>query len=212
MINPAIVRILKIVALIGFALPWLTVSCQGTKLFEARGYELVIGQELKPNPAFEESMRDATKGLGDAMGGDAGAAPAQSSPSASEENGFKPDLATQLMAGGAAAVILLGLLIGFAVRDRVFAVVSAVTGLAGAGLAYATLAVLEAAFQSELTRNANEAGPEGAAFQNMAAAAFQFSFEPGAWVTIVASGLAGLVGLFVLLTPAQPAAPSPPAA
>jgi hypothetical protein len=38
------VKIPKIIALLAFALPWMTVSCSGTKIAEATGAELVVGK------------------------------------------------------------------------------------------------------------------------------------------------------------------------
>lgn len=43
-----IARIAKLVALLGFFLPWVTVSCSGTEMMNATGWQLMIGD---PQPA-----------------------------------------------------------------------------------------------------------------------------------------------------------------
>ncbi|MES2096277.1 MAG: hypothetical protein V4459_05920 [Pseudomonadota bacterium] len=53
------VRIPKAVALLAFLLPWMTVSCSGTKIAEATGAELVIG---KIRPLIADAAKAAPDG------------------------------------------------------------------------------------------------------------------------------------------------------
>ncbi len=46
-------RVGKLVALIGFVLPWVTVSCSGTEILEATGWQLMTG-DLQPTGAFAQ--------------------------------------------------------------------------------------------------------------------------------------------------------------
>jgi hypothetical protein len=53
------VRIPKAVALLAFLLPWMTVSCSGTKIAEATGAELVLG---KIRPLMADAAKAAPDG------------------------------------------------------------------------------------------------------------------------------------------------------
>lgn len=55
------VKIPKAVALLAFLLPWLTVSCSGTKIAEASGWELVLG---KMHPVIAGATEKAGAGSG----------------------------------------------------------------------------------------------------------------------------------------------------
>jgi hypothetical protein len=48
-------RIAKIVALLGFVLPWVTVSCSGTELFQATGIQLMTG-DIEPSGALQQAQ------------------------------------------------------------------------------------------------------------------------------------------------------------
>jgi hypothetical protein len=51
-------RIGKVVALLGFVLPWVTVSCSGTEILEATGIQLMTG-DLQPTGAFAQAEAQA---------------------------------------------------------------------------------------------------------------------------------------------------------
>lgn len=48
-------RVCKVVALLGFVLPWVTVSCSGTEILEATGIQLMTG-DLRPTGAFAQAQ------------------------------------------------------------------------------------------------------------------------------------------------------------
>jgi hypothetical protein len=59
-------RIGKLVALIGFLLPWVTVSCSGTEILNATGLQLMTG-DLQPTGAFaqmEQNQESAEPAIG----------------------------------------------------------------------------------------------------------------------------------------------------
>ena len=43
-------RIAQVIALIGFVLPWITVSCQGRVLAEVSGLDMALGPRHRPQP------------------------------------------------------------------------------------------------------------------------------------------------------------------
>jgi hypothetical protein len=59
-------RIGKLVALVGFVLPWVTVSCSGTEILNATGMQLMTG-DLQPTGAFaqmEQNQESAEPAIG----------------------------------------------------------------------------------------------------------------------------------------------------
>jgi hypothetical protein len=50
-------RIAKLVALLGFFLPWVTVSCSDTVILEATGWQLMTG-DIQANEALEANVRE----------------------------------------------------------------------------------------------------------------------------------------------------------
>lgn len=54
-------RVAKIAALLGFLLPWVTVSCSGTEILEATGWQLMTGdpQPAGPLQGQQSSVEDA---------------------------------------------------------------------------------------------------------------------------------------------------------
>lgn len=98
-----IVRIGKVVALLAFVLPWVAVSCQGVDLATASGIDLIQGK-MTANPEASQQMAAQMGGLGGGMGD----VSVNENP-ASES----PDLGMNYFAVGAAAVIVIGLLLTF---------------------------------------------------------------------------------------------------
>src|SRR4051812_10443296 len=45
-----LVRIAQVVALVGFVLPWITVSCQGRVLAQVSGLDMALGRATIHNP------------------------------------------------------------------------------------------------------------------------------------------------------------------
>lgn len=52
-------RLAKLAALLGFALPWLTVSCSGTEILTATGWQLITGDPQPAGPL--EGQQSATE-------------------------------------------------------------------------------------------------------------------------------------------------------
>lgn len=211
----AFVRIFKVIALLGFALPWFAVSCSGQKLIEARGYELAIGAELKPQGMAAAAQKQAEM---NAVNGDLPGAEGISSAWAPKE--------LQYLAAGAAALLVLGLIAGFFLKGTAFHGASAAIAAIAGSLAAATYALAENGFKAELAKsmpppdkNAAMSGdPTAAQFDQMAAMAqgmFQFTAEPGLWITVggcVTVVLIAIVGLTQGSRPADASAAPRPAA
>jgi hypothetical protein len=212
MIAASLIRLLKIVALLGFLLPWFAVSCSDKRLIEPRGYEIALGFEVQAHEDFTSQarapsvaqvipVRAQAQESGD--GAQAGAG--------SQPRGWKPPAIVQAMAAGAALLLVIGFGVGFFLRGPAFAGVSAGCAFAAAGLAYATVASIEI----ELRRQIAE-GTQGAdnPFGGLALSLFQVSYEPGVWVTVGGAGAAGLIATFLLLLGLQKSTaamgPSPP--
>jgi hypothetical protein len=197
------IRALKLIALLGFALPWFAVSCAGKPFVEARGYELAFGLKIEASEDFtlRQQAQDAE--------GAARLQPAAYAPPASAmaaRPGRPAPPAVQFLAAGAAIFLLLGLAFGFLLRGEGFGAVSALAGFAAAGLAWASYAGVEMELRRQLAEVA--ASPLGA----LAAAQLDIVMQPliGLVVTVGAGILAGLLGgisLFLALR-ARPAAPT----
>jgi len=48
-------RVAKVVSLLGFVLPWVTVSCSGTELFQATGIQMMTG-DIEPSGALQQAQ------------------------------------------------------------------------------------------------------------------------------------------------------------
>lgn len=112
-----IARIAKVIALLAFVLPWVAISCSvpgsGTvDLATASGIELIQGK-MTANPDAEKQLSGGMSnmlGAGGTVGNDGGLGGAGSSGVASDI----PELGVNLFGIGAAAVIVIGLLLSFA--------------------------------------------------------------------------------------------------
>ena len=101
-----IARIGKIVALLGFFLPWVTVSCSNTEILSATGWQLMTG-DLQPAGPLE-GMSDQRQ--------------AEDKPS--------------IVIIAAFAVILIGLFCSFFTRTQAAAITMLVTSVLGIGVSY----------------------------------------------------------------------------
>ncbi|MEZ6029977.1 MAG: hypothetical protein R3C46_09510 [Hyphomonadaceae bacterium] len=125
MIN--IVRIAKVVALLAFVLPWVAVSCSGVDLATSSGVELIQGK-MTANADASKQMAAQMGGLGGGMGN----VTIHDTPSSAET----PDLGMNYFAAGAAAVIVLGLVLTFIGGIKTAGRNALVTSLLAAGLAF----------------------------------------------------------------------------
>jgi hypothetical protein len=203
MVIASLIRLLKIVALLGFLLPWFAVSCSDKKLIEPRGYEIALGIEIKAHEDFTSQAR-APEADGLQLIPVKAEAPGSgdntiTGPSG-QPRGWTPPPIVQATAAGAFLLAAISFGVGFFLRGQSFAAVSAGCGFAAAGLAYATVAAIE----SELRRQISE-GTQGAdnPFAGLAGSLFRVSYEPGVWVTVCAAAGAGLLATYLLLLNAQ---------
>lgn len=121
-----IVRIGKVVALLAFVLPWVAVSCQGVDLATASGLELIQGK-MTANPDASQQMAAQMGGLGGGMGDvSVNDNPAPES----------PDLGMNFFAVGAAAVIVIGLLLTFMGGAKTAGRNALLTSVVAAGLVF----------------------------------------------------------------------------
>ena len=54
-----IARLGKLVALLGFFLPWVTVSCSNTEIMQANGSQLIVGDPQPPGLGHVPDDHDA---------------------------------------------------------------------------------------------------------------------------------------------------------
>lgn len=189
------IRILKLVALLGFALPWFAISCANRPVIEPRGYELALGLEIRVGEEFRYQA-DA-EGL---------VQPAAYTPAQAPANprGWKPHAAVQALAAFAFLALAGALVAGFFLRERMFHLISAGAGFAAAGLAFSAVFGVKLEVDRQLQQGEQGIDP---AFSGMATSMLKFSFEPGVWVTVAAAALAS-VAACVALAMAQRRAPS----
>ena len=121
-----VVRIAKVVALLAFVLPWVAVSCQGVDLATASGLDLIQGK-MTANPEASQQMASQMGGLG----GDMGDVSVNENPAAKS-----PDLGMNFFAVGAAAVIVIGLLLTFMGGAKSAGRNALLTSLLAAGLVF----------------------------------------------------------------------------
>jgi hypothetical protein len=121
-----VVRVAKVVALLAFVLPWVAVSCQGVDLATASGLDLIQGK-MTANPEASQQMASQMGGLGGGMGD----VSVNENPAAES-----PDLGMNFFAVGAAAVIVIGLLLTFMGGAKSAGRNALLTSLVAAGLVF----------------------------------------------------------------------------
>lgn len=184
-------RIAKAAALLGFVLPWVTVSCSGNEILTATGWQLMTGD---PQPA------GALEGLGQQ----------------NQTDDAEPAIAVIL----AFAALAIGLAISFITKARVAAAALILGGLGGAGLSYYSLQHLRSEMTREISEAQNETPDTGGLLSDesareMSAAignAIGVEEEEGYWVTMGGALIGALMGLLVIAGAAplrreQPRAP-----
>jgi hypothetical protein len=170
-------RVAKIAALLGFLLPWVTVSCSGNEILTATGLQLMTGD---PQPA----------GALEGMGGDDPAKDAE------------PAIAVIV----ACAVLAIGLAVSFLTKARVAAAALLVGGLGGAGVSYYAMQNMRTEMAREIGEAQNETPNSGGFLSerdtrqmtSAVANAIRVEEEEGYWLTVGASLIAALLGLMVL--------------
>lgn len=125
-----IARIAKIVALLGFFLPWITVSCSNTEILKATGWQLMIGD---PQPA----------GPLEGMSG---------------QTDIDKDSEPAVIIIVAFAVIALGLAISLLTRAKTAAIAMLATSVLGSGISYYGVSNLSTELRREISEQQQQQG------------------------------------------------------
>lgn len=123
-------RIGKIVALLGFFLPWITVSCSNTEILKATGWQLMIGD---PQPA----------GPLEGMSG---------------QTDIDKDSEPAVIIIVAFAVIALGLAISLLTRAKTAAIAMLATSVLGIGISYYGVSNLSTELRREISEQQQQQG------------------------------------------------------
>lgn len=200
-----IARIGKIVALLAFFLPWVTVSCSttGTDLLHATGWQLMTGD---PQPA---------EGL------------------ASADNEQLKDVEPSIVIIAAFGVILIGLVTSLLNRTQAAAISMLVSAVLGIGITYFGMQSLQTELRSEIVgsqsearqnesddlsfedivaglQNEEDSGGQEQRLRQVAADNISIQKEEGYWLTLGALALAALFSLLTLFQRRTPAVQPPP--
>jgi hypothetical protein len=125
-----IARLGKLVALLGFFLPWVTVSCSGTEIVNATGWQLMTGD---PQPA---------------------------GPLEGAEQQQTEDAEPAVIIIAAFAVILIGFVTSLFTRRQVAAVNILVCAVLGIGISYYGVENMRAELRREISESSNEQGAQ----------------------------------------------------
>lgn len=191
-------RVAKLVALLGFFLPWVTVSCSGTEIMQATGLQLMTG-DIQPSEALAN------------MGAEANA------------NTEDPEPSPIVIA--AFAALALGLLLTLVTRAKIAAGILLAGALAGMGLSYYAVESMQREMARSMNEAQNQGGAapgsetifsaeQQSEMAQAMSAAIKVERQEGFWLTIGAAGVAAMLGLIVLAgagaqTTARPG-PAPP--
>jgi hypothetical protein len=160
-----IARVAKVVALLAFFLPWILVSCSGNEIAHGSGWDMMVGH-LQPS--------DQINGLQAQFGNEH---------TQSQMDRPAPEIVLIL----AFAVIALGLLVSFAVKQRAAAGVMLASSLLGIALSFGAFAHV----QSELNNQVEHAARKqhnrlGIDLSGSVEGAVRIEKQEGFWVTIIA--------------------------
>lgn len=180
-----IARIAKFVALFGFLLPWVTVSCSGTEILHATGVQLMTGH---PEPSGPLAMGDAHAQLNE-------------------------DSKPAVLVIAAFGVIAIGLFCSFLTRKQTAAATMLVTALLGLGLSYYSVQNMRAemtrSIQHEREKQQQAASQDSGTFFSVEqqsqmgdaiASAIKVEEKEGFWITLFGCALAALFALLTLAT------------
>lgn len=179
-------RIGKIVALLGFFLPWVTVSCSDTEILRATGWQLMTGDVQAVGP-----MQNAP-----------------------EEQQREFDPAVPIIA--AFAVILIGLGTGLMTRAQTAAISMLVCAVLGIGISYYGVQSLQGELRQELSNQSNDLAPasnnpsQASQLSDLVASEFHVKEKEGYIVTHSGLALAAIFSLLTLFRRRQPGAEAPP--
>lgn len=184
-------RVAKLVALFGFFLPWVVVSCNDTELIRATGIELMTGNAQPAGPAAGQSG---------GQGGDMDSDPS-------------------ILAIGVFAVIVVGLGVSLLARGRQAASVMLASSLTAIALAFFTIEHMRGEMKNEIADSGGQAG--GMIDPSQIAELISLEEQRGFWVTIIALVVAAVLSLVAVAPrvgatsappapPVDPPAPPPP--
>jgi len=187
-----IARLGKVVALLGFFLPWVTVSCSNTEILSATGWQLMTGDPQPAGPL--EGMADQRQQAEDS------------------------EPAVVIIA--AFAVILIGLVSSLFTRTQAAAVTMLVTSVLGIGVSYYGVENIRTELHREIIGTQNEQSEAigdtsffGATQQRELSEAVSSSItveeQEGYMVTHGGLLLAGLFSLLTLFGRRKPVVQSP---
>lgn len=180
-------RLLKLVALLGFVMPWFVISCAGKTFVEPRGYELALGLKIEAGEDFAPPVTAATPI--EIQLASISPTPIQPPPAVKRPAREAPAL-IQWLAGGALVLLLATLTAGLWLKGGAFFSLAAGAGFAAAGLAYASVAGVEMELQKTLIEMARD-NPLGA----LAVAQLDIKLHvlPGHLLTVGSALFAGLL-------------------
>jgi hypothetical protein len=123
-----IARLGKLIALLGFFLPWVTVSCSGAEILTATGWQLITGdpQPAGPLEGIAEGQRQTE------------------------------DAEPAIIVVAAFSVILIGLVCSFFTRAQAAAITMLVTSVLGIGVSYYGLENMRAELRREISESQQE--------------------------------------------------------
>lgn len=190
-----IARIGKLIALLGFFLPWVTVSCSNTEILQATGWQLMTGDPQPAGPL--EGMADQ------------------------RQRAEESEPAVIIIA--AFAVILIGLGTSLMTRAQTAAISMLVCAVLGIGISYYGVQNMRSELRREITETQSE--QQGAVADNpffsedqqremSAAVADSIDVEEQEGYIVTQGGLvfAALFSLLTLFRRRQPVAGEPPPA
>lgn len=189
-----IARIGKIVALLGFFLPWVTVSCSNTEILQATGWQLMTGDPQPAGPL--EGMADQRQQAEDS------------------------EPAVIIIA--AFAVILIGLGTSLVTRAQTAAISMLVCAVLGIGISYYGVQNMRSELRREITETQSEQGALGDTgifsadqqreMSSAVADSIDVEEQEGYIVTHGGLVIAALFSLLTLFRRRQPVAGEPPPA
>jgi uncharacterized membrane protein YphA (DoxX/SURF4 family) len=160
-----IARIAKLVALFGFFLPWILVSCSGNEIAHGSGWDMMVGH-LHPS--------DQINGLQAQFGNEH-----------SQQQMDRP--APEIFAIAAFAVIALGLLVSFALKRRAASSAMLAAALLGIGLGFGAFAHIQTAMNDQVEHAARKQHNSfGVDLSGSVESAVRIEKQEGFWVTIIA--------------------------
>jgi len=179
-------RLAKVIALIGFALPWVVVSCSNSEIARGNGFEMMIGQlhmseqassqmqppQMTPDSSFAAPNAPSPENGADAALDSADASADSAAPAA--EEGASDERQPEWLLIGAFAAILLGLLASLVLRKRIAGGALFAGALAGIILSYAAIEHLrsvttDALVEQQMDQQGQSPGPDPGADADMAA-------------------------------------------